>query len=364
MHKQSRALVALHMFSLSFALACGSDEASRSDANSPPAVRGGSSAPSIVKDTGVRPGARAAEEDAGAEPAGAAGSGKPAPALETFEKLAGAYCDKLVQCTHFGFERSYESGDECRKRRMHLYRFWSELPDTGWSADNQEACFKAVYSLSCREFIDDNGQKACFPKGTRTDGEPCNAREQCASRYCETAGYGCGTCKKAPEEGASCSEDNDCPDESACLCDNGTPRCDKPRCRRLRDAEEACSATTPCGAGLNCLAERCELAPDRAGASCNPAQGQHCDTVSAGLVCTPTGCAALKAADICSPTAYCKDRKTSCEIDPDSKEAACVAVPDDTGACDPEAGRTCRFPAVCSAGKCQLPGAAPRCQAK
>jgi hypothetical protein len=364
MHKQSRALV-LFTFLLSFALGCGSDDAARSSGTSAPPVGGGSSrAPNIVRDAGIRSDStRAAgsgkDDDAGADSAAVGGKG--AAGLQAFEKLAGVYCDKLVQCTHFGFERSYESGDECRKRRMMLYSFWAELPDTGWAADHQEACYKAVYDLSCREFIDDNGQKACTPKGTRKDGAPCNAREQCASRYCDAEGYGCGTCKKAPEEGASCSEDNDCPDESACLCDNGTPRCDKPRCRRLRDAQEACSATTPCGAGLNCQAERCEVAPNNAGASCNPAQGQHCDTVSAGLVCTPTGCAQLKAADTCSPTEYCKDRKTSCEIDPDSKQAACVAMPEDDGKCDLKGGPTCRFPALCNKGKCQLPGKAPLC---
>jgi hypothetical protein len=366
MHKQFRALVVLSTFLLSFTLGCGSDGASQSG-SSAPAVQGGSKAPSVAQDAGARPndprGTRASEsgkdEDAGADSASAANSGTTA-----FEKLAGAYCDKLVQCANFGFERSYESGDECRKRRMLLYTFWSKLPDTGWTSDNQDACFQAVYGLSCREFIDDNGQKACAPKGTRKDGEPCNAREQCESRYCDAEAYACGTCKKAPEEGASCSEDNDCPDESACLCDNGTPRCDKPRCRRLRDAQESCSAATPCGTGLNCQSERCEPAPDRAGASCNPAQGQHCDTVSAGLVCTPTGCAALKPADICSPTEYCKDRKSSCEIDAEKKQAACVAMPSDSGDCDPKAGKSCSFPAVCSKGKCQLPGAASFCAAK
>jgi hypothetical protein len=319
------------------------------------------------RDAGWQPtpsagGARATtkDSDAGSEPA--ADSGAASPKLEAFEKLAGAYCDKLTQCTSFGFERSYESGDACRTRRMALYKFWAELPDTGWTADSQKACFDAVYGLSCREFIDDNGQNACAPKGKRKDGEKCNAREQCTSRFCDAEGYGCGTCKTAPKEGASCREDNDCPDQNACLCDNGTPRCDEPRCRRLRDAEEACSPQVPCGAGLNCRAERCEVAPAAVGDECDPYAGVFCDTVSAGLVCTPEGCAKLTAAATCSPTAYCKDRNASCEIDPDSKAAACKAIPDDGEACDVVAGRNCRFPAICSKGKCQLPGAAALCK--
>jgi hypothetical protein len=216
--------------------------------------------------------------------------------------------------------------------------------------------------LSCREFIDDNGQKACGPKGKRKEGEPCNAREQCETRFCAADGYACGSCRKAPEEGASCVEDNDCPDENACLCDNGTPRCDSPHCRRLRDAEEACSEQMPCGAGLNCKAGHCQIAPDRAGAECNPFEGVRCDTVSAGLVCTQSGCAKLKSADVCSATEYCKDRKTGCEIANDSPQAACVPMPDDRGKCDVKTGRMCRFPALCNAGKCQLPGAAELCK--
>jgi hypothetical protein len=350
---------------LSFALGCSSNSGSSSSATNAPDA----GAESLAPDAGVRQGSAAAgsraaagsgkDDDAGADStAPAANTGK----TQTFEKLAGAYCDKLTQCAAFGFERSYESGDECRKRRMLLYTFWSELPDTGWDADTQDACFKAVYGLSCREFIDDNGQKACAPKGKRKDGVACNVREQCESRFCDAEGYACGTCKTAPDEGASCKEDNDCPEQSACLCDNGTPRCDSPRCRRLRDAQEACSAQQPCGAGLNCQAGRCEIAPDRVGAACDPATSLHCDTVSAGLVCTPAGCAKLTAADVCSPTEYCKDRKTSCQLDQDSKQAACVAMPDDRAECDPTKGRMCRFPALCTAGKCQLPGTAALCK--
>lgn len=355
---------------MSFAFGCSSDNGSANSADTAARSDGGSSTRDIVKDAGERPStgksSSSKDDDAGADAKGngaAANSSKPSSAkVQTFEKLAGAYCDKLTQCTSFGFERSYESGDDCRKRRMQLYSFWAELPDTGWTPEAEDACFKAVYGLSCREFIDDNGQKACAPKGKRKEGQPCNAREQCDTRFCDSAGYGCGTCKKAPEEGASCSEDNDCPDESACLCDNGTPRCDSPRCRRLRDAEEACSAQMPCGAGLNCKSGRCQVAPDHAGAECNPAEGVHCDAVSAGLVCTPSGCAKLKSADVCSPTEYCKDRNQSCEIAKDSNKATCVPMPDDKGACDPKAGRMCRFPALCTSGKCQLPTAAELCK--
>jgi hypothetical protein len=357
---------------LSFAFACSSDNGSSGSSSDTAAPDGGPSTRAVAKDAGPRPSSakvaasRDKDDDAGSESKRsepAAGNGNAsASELKAFEKLAGAYCDKLVQCASFGFERSYESGDDCRKRRMQLYVFWAELPDTGWTSDSKDACYKAVYGLSCREFIDDNGQKACAPKGKRKDAEPCNAREQCESRFCAADGYACGTCKKAPDESSSCAEDNDCPDETACLCDNGTPRCDNPHCRRLRDAEEACSEQTPCGAGLNCKSGRCQIAPDHAGAECNPREGVHCDTVSAGLVCTPSGCAKLKPADVCTPTEYCKDRNASCEIAKDSQQAACVPMPDDRGECDPKTGRTCRFPAVCSSGKCQLPGSAPNCK--
>jgi hypothetical protein len=365
MQKQWFVLVVWCVLSCS-ALGCSSKSSGAESAGTTTRVTdAGPSQSGVLQDAGAaasQPRARRDEDDAGT-PAPAADSGK-SSATVAFEKLAGAYCDKLAQCASFGFERSYESGDECRKRRMQLYAFWSELPDTGWTDEAREACYESVYGLSCREFIDDNGQKACAPKGKRQDGESCNAREQCASRFCDGQGYGCGTCKKAPEEGASCKQDNDCPDESACLCDNGTPRCQSPRCRRLRDAEEACSAEQPCGSGLNCVDGRCALAPSQKGASCDPRAGLRCDTVSAGLVCTPDGCAQLKAADVCSPTEYCKDRGTSCELGTDNATPACVAVPGDNGDCDPAKGRSCRFPALCVAGKCQAPGAAALCAPK
>jgi hypothetical protein len=366
MHTQPRFVAVFGALALSFAFGCGGSDsapAGRSDASA--ARADASTRPSdFIKDAGDRVGSGKSprpDKDSDAGPDSKTAGSAANSGGDVLAKLAGAYCDKLVQCTAFGFERSYESGDDCRQRRMLLYSFWSQLPDTGWTADTQNACYKAVYGLSCREFIDDNGQKACAPKGKRKEGEPSNAREQCQSRFCSSDGYACGTCKKAPDEGASCSLDDDCADEQACLCDNGTPRCKSPRCRRLRDAEEACAADMPCGLGLNCKDGHCQVAPDKVGAECNPAQGLLCDTVSAGLVCTSSGCAKLKAADVCSPTEYCKDRKTSCEISKDSANAACVAKPDDTGACDPATGHSCRFPAVCSSGKCQLPGASGLC---
>jgi hypothetical protein len=369
MHKQPSFVAVFGALALFIAVACGGSDSAPSTGSGADAARADAStnANDVIKDAGKRVGSgrsTRADGDSDAGPTANTGSSAADSGASTFEKLAGAYCDKLVQCTPFGFERSYESGDDCRRRRMQLYAFWSKLPDTGWTAEVEDACYKAVYGLSCREFVDDNGQKACAPKGKRKDGDPCNAREQCASRFCDSDGYACGTCKKAPEEGASCRIDDDCPDENACLCDNGTPRCKSPRCRRLRDAEETCAADTPCGPGLNCKDGRCQVAPDKVGAECNPAQGLLCDTVSAGLVCTSSGCAKLKAADVCSPTEYCKDRKTSCEISKDSASAACVAKPADTGACDLASGQSCRFPAVCSSGKCQLPGASPLCPSK
>jgi len=320
---------------------------------------------------GKQAAAAAKDEDAGAATGGAADDAKQedteraqaGAVSKAFDKLAEVYCDKLAKCSAFGFGRSYQDADDCRARRTLLYGFWSKLPDSGWTAEAVLECSSAVDTLSCREFVDDNTVAACMPKGNRKVGESCNAREQCESRFCSSQGYACGTCREAPAQGASCTLDGDCPDNSACLCDNGTPRCSEPRCLRLRDAEEACSPQQPCGAGLNCVDSRCQPAPSVAGDACDPFQGVMCDTVSAGLVCTESGCAKLLPAAVCSPTEYCQDRRTSCEISADSATAECVPTPDDAGgACDVRTGRMCRFPALCVAGQCQLPGAASLCE--
>ena len=217
MQKQPKFVAGFGALALSVVVGCGGSSAPTASAEGGTARADAStSSAEVSKDAGARVGSSKStaadrDSDAGPESDAAApaanGGGKMEAVSGGFEKLAGAYCDKLVQCAGFGFERSYESGDDCRKRRMLLYSFWAKLPDTGWTADSEDACYKAVYGLSCRDFVDDNGQKACAPMGKRKQGDACNAREQCESRFCSTDGYACGTCKKAPEQGGSCSED-------------------------------------------------------------------------------------------------------------------------------------------------------------
>jgi hypothetical protein len=291
----------------------------------------------------------------------AAGAAADANTLSRFEKLASAYCGKLSECAAFGFGRNYVDADECRKRRLSLYEFWAASPDTGWTPDSIDGCAKVISGIGCRDFVDEKGLQACAPKGKRKPGEQCNTREQCETRFCDAAGYGCGVCGNAPAAGASCAEDNDCPDEHACLCNDGTPRCNNRRCLRLRDADEECSAQAPCGSGLNCLQGRCKAAQNMEGAACNPIDGVECDTVSSGLVCGEKGCTKLKPADVCSPTEYCKDSRTTCEVSDDGMSAKCAPLPEDNGSCDVVKGRLCRFPALCASGTCQLPGAGPLC---
>ena len=133
MQKQPRFVAVFGALALSVVLGCGSDAPATASTDSSAARADARTSSSFVKDAGNRVGSgrstRAKDNDAGpdSESAGAAANS----GNEGFEKLAGAYCDKLVQCTPFGFERSYESGDDCRKRRMLLYSFWAKLPDTG-----------------------------------------------------------------------------------------------------------------------------------------------------------------------------------------------------------------------------------------
>ena len=155
----------------------------------------------------------------GAGKAGAGGAGGAAAdggeLLSAFSQLADMDCGKLAQCGPFVFSAQFGDMQTCRTRRMLIFNWGAMLPGVGWTPAKVAACKAVISAQSCRQYADDDGQVECLVPGTRQNAEACNAREQCASRFCSTAGYGCGTCAAAPSEGASCSEDNDCPAEHA-----------------------------------------------------------------------------------------------------------------------------------------------------
>jgi hypothetical protein len=296
--------------------------------------------------------------------AGKAGAGGAAGAaaiggdlLSAFTAVAEMDCGKIAQCGPFVFNAQFGDMQTCRTRRMLIFSWIATLPGVGWTPPKVAACKAVIEAQSCRQYVDDDGQPECLVAGTRQNGEACSWREQCASRFCSTSGYDCGTCAAAPSEGASCIEDNDCPDRTVCGCPDGSGACTQPLCVRPRNDGEACSIGTPCGYGLNCLIDgRCHAAPNQANSPCSPADGVQCDVFTQGLVCSNNACLKLTAADTCSATTYCRQRNSIC----DANTGACSAPPTDTGPCAD--GDSCAFPALCVAGSCQLPGAGAQCQ--
>lgn len=286
--------------------------------------------------------------------AGAAANG--GELLNALSQLVEQDCGKFAQCAPFFFNGQFADMAACRARRMLMYNFVAALPGIQWTPQNVSECKAVVAAQSCRQYIDDDGQMQCLVAGTRANGMACNVRDQCASRFCATSGYSCGTCAPAPAEGASCTLDVDCPDHTWCGCADGGNSCAQTICVRPRNDGEACSNGTPCGYGLNCLGDgRCHTQPNQENASCIVDNGVNCD-LTQGLICSNSQCLKLVAADTCSATTYCRMQNSICQ----AATGACTAPPTDGGPCAD--GDSCAFPALCVDGKCQAPGAALACQ--
>jgi len=293
---------------------------------------------------------------AGAVPAAAQGR-----LLDALREFAVQDCTKFSACTRFLFELSYRSVEECRDRVMLQLAWVASLPGVGWNEQNITACIRGRAQASCAQFVADDEPSECSPPGTRALGQPCNIGDQCASRFCNTHGYNCGVCAVAPAEHAPCTEDNDCAVGQLCVCEDGNAFCAQHNCVRMRNDGEACSATEPCGHGLNCLSDsRCHKGPNSLGAACNPSQGIQCDWTDEGFLCSGGSCVKSTRGSSCSSaTEFCGEVWASC-----LPSGACLSPASDDGACNVATGPGCRHPATCVNGKCQLPGKGSLCPAK
>lgn len=303
-------------------------------------------------------GGRAGGGAAGA--GGSAGSNASAELMTALSQYVDSQCAKLAQCLPFTFEIQFQSDMQRCRARWHLQYDWvGSLPGSGWNASKLTACKNAHEALTCRQYMDDEGQPECLVAGTHQNGEPCNVRDQCASRFCAAAANGCGVCAPAPAAGADCDEDPDCPDTAAnCLCPDGSSSCAQPQCLRRGGEGAACGTGAPCSLSTNCGADgRCHAPPDQVGAACSSGGNLACDLFVQGLTCSANGtCQRVMLADTCSATTFCRDVSSMCHMD----TGVCDPPPSDGGACS-ENG-TCVFPAGCVNGKCVLPSDAKLCQ--
>jgi hypothetical protein len=280
--------------------------------------------------------------------AGQAGSGAGSELIASFAKLAAAQCAKLSECAAFGLEVTYGSENACQGRLMLLYDWEATLPDTAVNVANVDACTAALMALSCSAAFGPDQPQACNRPGTRSLGAPCNSRVQCASGFCASDGYDCGTCAAPPPAGATCTSDGSCADAMNCF--DGS-------CLRPGQLGDTCSTTAPCGNTLACYGGQCIAAPSMVGADCDPSNGIVCD-LTQGLVCAAatSTCVDATPSDTCAaPTEYCQGQKYC-----DQLTGSCLPRPSDSGACSPSTS-LCQYPALCVAAKCELPASATMC---
>jgi hypothetical protein len=286
----------------------------------------------------------------GAGPNPGSGGGAGSDLVTSLATLVVTQCSRLEECAPYLFNRNYADPSDCQNR-LALIRAWeATLPDTAFTRPNVDACTSVLQSATCKVFLSAVPPKECAKPGARALKAPCNSREQCASRFCATTGYECGTCAAAPGPGAACSTDNDCAEGTICTT-LGT-------CQLLGPVGATCSAAKPCGYSLNCSAAgTCTVAPAAVGAACNSAAGNECDFVAKELVCkqTTSTCIKITPSDSCSvPATYCVAGGTC-------TAGNCVPPPGDTDACDPTNNQDCQFPALCVDGFCELPADTPPC---
>jgi hypothetical protein len=303
----------------------------------------------------ISAGAGAAAAGAG----GSGGSGVSAELMTAVSQYVDMQCAKIAQCVPWAFETGFLSDMQRCRTRWHLQYDWvAALPATGWTASKLAGCRSAQEALTCRQYIDDVGQPECQVAGMRQNGEPCNVRDQCASRFCGASSNGCGACAAAPALGASCDDDSDCPDMASCVCPDGSSSCAQTQCLRRAGEGAACGVGSPCNFDLNCGTDnRCHAPPDQAGATCSAVGEVACDLVAKGLACSANGtCQKLTAADTCSETTFCRQPGSVCHAD----TGVCDPPPTDGGACS--ANGSCLYPAGCVSGKCVLPSDVKICQ--
>jgi hypothetical protein len=264
---------------------------------------------------------------------------------------AAAQCGKMRDCAPGSVAWVYGTYDACVARATLLYTYVSGLPDTNLSASTQTACANAWNAVTCSAYFGAD-PNVCWVPGTRTNGQGCNAGDQCSSMFCKQNAWSCGTCAPMPAAGVPCKQSSEC--------GRGT-WCNSGACQKSGGVGAICTAALPCENDLNCVGGLCTAAPAVNGATCDPAAGLSCDSTQ-NFFCGGAGkCVGLTFVAAGQPCGVTSASATLCEKQGSCTSATCLAAPSDHGTCDPT-NDTCQWPAVCSSAKtCMLPGDAPAC---
>jgi hypothetical protein len=275
---------------------------------------------------------------------------------------ANALCTKISACSALFLQITYGDLATCASRAKVSCVGSLNAKGIGQKPSDLEACVQALPGTSCDDALDHNLPAACQAiPGQLANGAPCGDSSQCKSTFCNRAkSHSCGACASPPANGASCTQDSNCPTGSICSkagtcvipgaagaqCDSMNQPCKLTLVCKPSASGDGGAMTGVCAApdaaGVGCTASTCDLI---GGNFCDPAS-MKCKSISAasaGQTCGySNGTYALcAAAGLCNP--------------PNATVGTCMASAPDGMNCDSTNGPPCMAPAVCENGVCTIP---------
>jgi hypothetical protein len=194
---------------------------------------------------------------------------------------ASAYCGTLQRCAPFQLTTQFAGVADCAARYRLVCLPTTTLPATGVSVGGLSACAAAVSGATCTDFLSGPNfvPAACRFPGTLAAGQSCGNDSQCSSGSCTPMmSNSCGQCLTRMADGSACMGDGDCAYGSVCV---GPAQARQ--CARAAQLGDACSAISPCQAGLYCSGGQCAAklgigaACTATGGECDGARGFYCD---------------------------------------------------------------------------------------
>lgn len=284
---------------------------------------------------------------------GSGGTGGSATLADAILRHAEANCRLGQGCAKFYVSVVFGDMDACVERTALANAWMSTLPGSTWNKAFYDRCADAweaaIEDKNCDAFYEPTAPEGCRSPGTRANGQPCNSYNQCASLYCDTEGYDCGTCTAQPSPGGTCVINLDCREGEFCGTDGV--------CYEPLPLGADCSASpTHCNDPLSCHNGTCVRSPFEAGDTCNSAEGLFCDWTY-GVTCNGTQCVAIPsttAGGSCPQGTVCLD-SASCV------SGVCQAAGESGEQCGSATGTNCKWPSVCIGGYCELPEDAVLC---
>lgn len=236
---------------------------------------------------------------------------EPAPVDPNCESIGAAVASLYQRCStdymEFAWGTEAETAavyrQECEKRQG--------LPGIELTMDDWVEWAGKLKAMPCQcyVFYEDPWE---FYYGTLEDGEPCLVGSQCASSWCDGAGYtSCGTCRATKVEGEACVV-GDC--GSRMRCNAGSNTCEQPR-----EYGEECVAHHDCAGWLPCYGGKCGDPLD-VGEACAGQSFNECD-VTKGIcgagTCQPRNTPGLGQNCLfgiyCQGNTYCEQTEASAD---------------------------------------------------